>query len=297
MKLKTKIIWIVLAVLILAVAGIIIYTFIFKDKEENIEFAESLPSSQDQDVVTEEIIAYDTWVNLSDKVDSDSDGLTDYEETEIYGTDPKNKDSDGDGFSDKEELDNSHNPLVDSAGKSYVAEQLYLNFAYKIQKLEGYCFNRHDVYPDTANNSNKWICRKGDSMVTVENIDDVDVLNYFNINTGRVITYNSLLNQGVVVSNSATELDILGFDESLQEGLAKEDRSYQYLGDQVIDSIEAACFEISENTTHCLRKDNGLPLKIEIKDLVTITFNKFNMVVKPQSYFVVPTEATITTLE
>jgi len=104
MKKKNLLILIVVAALIVIIAGIMIYTFIFKDKEENIEFAESLPSSQDQDVVTEEIIAYDTWVNLSDKVDSDSDGLTDYEETEIYGTDPKNKDSDGDGFSDGDEV-------------------------------------------------------------------------------------------------------------------------------------------------------------------------------------------------
>lgn len=42
--------------------------------------------------------------------DSDSDGLTDYEEIYIYHTDPINSDSDSDGYSDGIEVNNSYNP-------------------------------------------------------------------------------------------------------------------------------------------------------------------------------------------
>ena len=38
------------------------------------------------------------------KIDSDGDGLTDYQESEVYGTDPLNQDSDGDGLSDGKEI-------------------------------------------------------------------------------------------------------------------------------------------------------------------------------------------------
>lgn len=43
-------------------------------------------------------------------VDSDSDGLQDWEET-LWGTNIFNPDSDGDGTNDKEEIDSSRNPL------------------------------------------------------------------------------------------------------------------------------------------------------------------------------------------
>ncbi len=43
-------------------------------------------------------------------LDSDSDGLTDLEETSIYGTNAQNPDSDGDGFLDGNEVYNLYNP-------------------------------------------------------------------------------------------------------------------------------------------------------------------------------------------
>jgi len=43
-------------------------------------------------------------------IDSDFDGLSDYEEIYVYGTDPLNPDSDGDGFSDGDEVRNGYNP-------------------------------------------------------------------------------------------------------------------------------------------------------------------------------------------
>lgn len=46
--------------------------------------------------------------------DRDLDGISDYDEINIYGTNPDNRDTDGDSFSDWEELNNGfspHNPL------------------------------------------------------------------------------------------------------------------------------------------------------------------------------------------
>jgi len=42
--------------------------------------------------------------------DTDSDGLSDYDELYFYGTSPYLKDSDSDGYSDKEEIDSENDP-------------------------------------------------------------------------------------------------------------------------------------------------------------------------------------------
>lgn len=44
-------------------------------------------------------------------LDSDFDGLTDYDEEHVYNTDPQNKDTDGDGLSDSDEIELKLNPL------------------------------------------------------------------------------------------------------------------------------------------------------------------------------------------
>lgn len=49
---------------------------------------------------------------LNDKLDSDGDGLTDTQETDVYRTHPHNKDTDGDGYSDKAEIDAGYDPLT-----------------------------------------------------------------------------------------------------------------------------------------------------------------------------------------
>merc|ERR1712093_238985 len=45
-----------------------------------------------------------------DTRDPDQDGLTNFEELVIHGTDPNNPDSDGDGFSDGTEVAENSNP-------------------------------------------------------------------------------------------------------------------------------------------------------------------------------------------
>ncbi len=55
------------------------------------------------------------------KVDSDGDGLTDYQEVHVYHTDPHNADTDGDGLYDGEEVNTFHtDPLkADTDGDGY----------------------------------------------------------------------------------------------------------------------------------------------------------------------------------
>ena len=44
-------------------------------------------------------------------LDSDNDSLSDYDEINVYFTDPKLSDTDGDGYSDGDEVNNGYNPL------------------------------------------------------------------------------------------------------------------------------------------------------------------------------------------
>lgn len=44
------------------------------------------------------------------KLDSDHDGISDYDEQHIYGTDPNNPDTDGDGYSDRSEITTGFDP-------------------------------------------------------------------------------------------------------------------------------------------------------------------------------------------
>jgi len=46
------------------------------------------------------------------EIDSDKDGISDFDEINIYKTDPNNPDTDGDGLSDCEEIDKGLNPLI-----------------------------------------------------------------------------------------------------------------------------------------------------------------------------------------
>ncbi|MCF7820098.1 MAG: thrombospondin type 3 repeat-containing protein [Candidatus Pacebacteria bacterium] len=49
-------------------------------------------------------------LDMNSDLDSDNDGLSDFQEEYLYFSDPLNTDTDGDGYSDKEEVDNNFNP-------------------------------------------------------------------------------------------------------------------------------------------------------------------------------------------
>ena len=56
-------------------------------------------------------VSIDNLKFVAPDMDSDNDGLTNGEESDIYGTDPMNADSDGDGVSDGEEVSKNSNPM------------------------------------------------------------------------------------------------------------------------------------------------------------------------------------------
>lgn len=54
-----------------------------------------------------------TKTTVDTKLDSDSDGLSDFEEITVYSTDSKNSDMDGDGYTDGAEVKSGYNPCGD----------------------------------------------------------------------------------------------------------------------------------------------------------------------------------------
>lgn len=67
--------------------------------------------------------------NVLKENDSDNDTINDYDEINIYKTDPNNSDSDGDGLSDKFEIDNLYDPLSKDSDNDGLLdnEAIYVN--------------------------------------------------------------------------------------------------------------------------------------------------------------------------
>jgi hypothetical protein len=58
---------------------------------------------------------------VAPRVDTDGDGLFDFYERNVWGTDPRKADTDGDGYSDSEELKNGYDPLSPTPRQRYLA--------------------------------------------------------------------------------------------------------------------------------------------------------------------------------
>lgn len=77
----------------------------FEDMSKWIDMQDS-----DGDTLPDDV---ENWLGSnSNDVDTDQDGLTDYDERFVYFTDANLKDTDEDGAEDKWEIDNEHNPIV-----------------------------------------------------------------------------------------------------------------------------------------------------------------------------------------
>lgn len=80
-----------------------------KQPEYKIIINDNRPLDTDQDgIPDEEEIKLGTSIT---EFDSDFDGIQDYHEINIWGTDPLNPDTDGDGFPDGLEIVTGYNPL------------------------------------------------------------------------------------------------------------------------------------------------------------------------------------------
>ena len=157
---------------------------------------------------------------------------------------------------------------------------------------------KREIYANNmGQDTEKWVCVKDNKAVLVEEVDAVDLITYYNSQSGSVIVYSSLDSTGIIIERDTEEFEVYGFDENLEQGLEEKNRTYKYIGEDVINDVTVECFEISENTRHCLAKNNGLPVQIRIKNLVTISYSDFDFQERPQEYFVIPVEASISTLE
>ena len=58
------------------------------------------------------LVALSLLWTLPELLDTDGDGLTDFEEINYYGTDPNNADTDGDGVTDGDEVAQGTDPTV-----------------------------------------------------------------------------------------------------------------------------------------------------------------------------------------
>ena len=93
------------------------------DDETSVYLTDPMKADTDGDGVDDGQEVYDgtnptdpsSSSNGADRKDSDSDGLYDDDETNVYGTDPSNPDTDGDGVGDGQEVEDGTNPLDPSS--------------------------------------------------------------------------------------------------------------------------------------------------------------------------------------
>lgn len=73
------------------------------------------PDEQVEEIIKEEITA--------PMIDSDDDGITDYDEIELYQTDPNDTDSDDDGYSDYDEVTAGYDPNEPATTTTTIVEE------------------------------------------------------------------------------------------------------------------------------------------------------------------------------
>jgi hypothetical protein len=135
-------------------------------------------------------------IDFSDGVDSDSDGLTDKEES-LLGSDLSNKDSDGDGYEDFSEVMNLYNP----AGQGKLEDSV------KIKEYENNTYSYNLIYPagwtvSGVGGDDSVMLRSGDnhfiqvitqSNANIQSIEDwyKQQFNVPGINNSRLISANN----------------------------------------------------------------------------------------------------------
>lgn len=84
-----------------------------ESRVSEIKAEEGVVKQKDLDEKLKDYVKKEDFVNLENvfkEVDTDRDGLSDYDEVITYKSDPNKKDSDGDGYTDKEEVDAGYDP-------------------------------------------------------------------------------------------------------------------------------------------------------------------------------------------
>jgi hypothetical protein len=121
--------------------------------------------------------------------DSDNDGLTDEEETNIYGTNPNNPDSDGDGISDSQEVINGTDPLVDNSTPETDPEPQYAKIWIEAEDGDIYAPMQIADNGDASEGSYIWVPNRSGRKGYAEYTFEVQTAGEYVI-WGRVLSSN-----------------------------------------------------------------------------------------------------------
>lgn len=140
-------------------------------------------------------------------VDSDNDGLLDWEEIEKYGTSPYLEDTDGDGYTDKEEVDKNYDPNCP------VGEDCY-----------GQTINEEEA-ENNQENVESDLNAEASSNLNTENLNLND-LNSGNLNTDNLDIESSnvegIVSGGASPSELREMLKQAGMDEAMLNAVSDE---------------------------------------------------------------------------
>lgn len=152
-------------------------------------------------------------------LDTDFDGLSDYEEIEIYETNPEKMDTDDDGYSDLEEIDKFFNPKgkgeVEKFSKPYSA-LFYLEQQFSEQNYKLY--NEKTYFSDTLEED-----MKNDLNISIDDYKQKFIANYENNFTKRLKVERIRYDKKEIIDDKNIHLEYsLIFDDKT----IKEDDTY-----------------------------------------------------------------------
>lgn len=163
-----------ISLMVISLIGVGVLIFGFWQFKNNVEIP--LPKFPDnQDELSE--LTQDPRDESLKNVDSDQDGLSDYEETYVYETSPYLNDSDSDGYLDKEEIENGYDPNCPAGencfGRDFDTEQAPLAEQPAAEQSQG-----AEMTPDQIRQE---LMKTGlvDEQ-TLNSIDDETLLEYYN---------------------------------------------------------------------------------------------------------------------
>lgn len=89
-------------------SGVLYFTKNKPEPKEAVNFSDPASLDSDSDGLSD---AEETQQNTdTKKTDTDGDGLTDFQEVRTFSTNPLSQDTDRDGYGDKTEIESGHNP-------------------------------------------------------------------------------------------------------------------------------------------------------------------------------------------
>jgi hypothetical protein len=118
------------------------------------------------------IIIQEDDKQVLDNADTDNDGLSDYEELNVYGTSPYLPDTDSDGLLDKDELDNGTDPLCVEGEVCGVGDSIPIGSTVKSSGLGVSSFSSLDLFSISKGEKAENL-QKGDIYLFLQDPDEI----------------------------------------------------------------------------------------------------------------------------